>query len=769
MPLLFFLVWVFERVTYNVLCLIRSRILKAPFFGTQARPLPPQIFDAAKFFEEWLRTVMASALRVDPSNDALCAGLRQHLVDRFQAVPNRWRDRDERLRSRASVAPPADAQDFEVELSQGLGSLGMFPGESFFSQFASAEQPEASVDGQPPDDLAPGEPPVVAVDAGAPETVGQPEAAAAVEAVLSVDVVRGEARDDPIVCTSDVAVPPPPSVSVLRPAPPLRVIGTAPVQLDAAPARAAPAVLVSGAPGSNPRPGVRVGHHNSAASSVRSSAPPVPLASRNTGAVARTYSEVVAAVFPPAAHVLPTLVAQSSAQQRSEEELLRGIDALAKLRADLSDQQRKGLQDTLVDGKNLYLYGVAGAGKSTLLTRITDGLREVYGEDAVLVTASTAVAASHIDGVTLHSAVGAGHGPMDGDRLFQQCGRRQGLLDRLRSTRALVIDEISQVSSVTFNAVQRLFQLVKGNSLPMGGVQLVTCGDFLQLPPVTPTGYCGSRVPLAFESGAWAAAAFVFCHLTVVFRQGDGQQDFRDRLARVRRGDMDSGLVSHIMSTADHRVDSAGSMATRAYGTNGECYLHNGIILATLPGPITRREAVDELVNGGTAEYLEQLCPVPRLLQFKAGAEVMLRKNISRERRLHNGAKCVISSEQPADPGRVRVDVCTGPGQFVTEELGMMTFEVFHPHTQELIGSRTQFPFHLAYAVTVHKLQGLEVRAPHPCPHTLQSHGRTRISTRLTLDRPCSWTSCGWTAPRFAMRASSTPPCRGSRRGRVSA
>ena len=147
---------------------------------------------------------------------------------------------------------------------------------------------------------------------------------------------------------------------------------------------------------------------------------------------------------------------------------------------------------------------MAGAGQGTLLTRITDGLREVYGEEAVLVIASTAVAASHIDGVTLHSAVGAGHGPMGGDLLIQQCGRRQGLLDRLLSTRALVIDEISQVSSVTFNAVQRLFQLVKGNSLPMGGVQLVTCGDFLQLPPVTPTGYCGSRVPLAFESGAWA-------------------------------------------------------------------------------------------------------------------------------------------------------------------------------------------------------------------------------------------------------------------------
>ena len=66
---------------------------------------------------------------------------------------------------------------------------------------------------------------------------------------------------------------------------------------------------------------------------------------------------------------------------------------------------------------------------------------------------------------------------------------------------------------------------------------------------------------------------------------------------------------------------------------------------------MTRREAVDVLVNGGTTEFLEQLCPVPHPLQFKAGAEVMLRKKISLERRLHNGAKCLISSEQPADPG----------------------------------------------------------------------------------------------------------------------
>ena len=170
----------------------------------------------------------------------------------------------------------------------------------------------------------------------------------------------------------------------------------------------------------------------------------------------------------------------------------------------------------------------------------------------MLVTGSTAVAASHIDSVTLHSAVGAGHGPMDADRLFEQSWRRQGLLDRLRSTRALIIDEISQVSSVTFNAVERLFQRVKGNTLPMGGSQLVTCGDFLQLRPVTPTGYHSTCVPLAFESEAWAAAAFVFYHLTVLFRQGDGQQGFRNNLARVRRWDIAGGLVSKIMSTGDH-------------------------------------------------------------------------------------------------------------------------------------------------------------------------------------------------------------------------
>ena len=86
----------------------------------------------------------------------------------------------------------------------------------------------------------------------------------------------------------------------------------------------------------------------------------------------------------------------------------------------------------------------------------------------------------------------------------------------------------------------------------MGGSQLVTCGDFLQLRPVTPTGYHSTCVPLAFESEAWAAAAFVFYHLTVLCRQGDGQQGFRNNLARVRRWDIAGGLVSKIMSTGDH-------------------------------------------------------------------------------------------------------------------------------------------------------------------------------------------------------------------------
>ena len=94
-----------------------------------------------------------------------------------------------------------------------------------------------------------------------------------------------------------------------------------PLQADAAPVCAAPAMLGSGAPCSNPRPGVR------AASYVRSSAPPVPLASRNTGAAARTYSEVVASVFPPAARVLPTLVAQSSAASQRNSARRRNCSA----------------------------------------------------------------------------------------------------------------------------------------------------------------------------------------------------------------------------------------------------------------------------------------------------------------------------------------------------------------------------------------------------------------------------------------------------------
>ena len=212
-----------------------------------------------------------------------------------------------------------------------------------------------------------------------------------------------------------------------------------------------------------------------------------------------------------------------------------------------------------------------------------------------------------------------------------------------------------------------------------------------------------------------------------------------------------------------------GSAAFRACGTNGECFLHNGIIHSAWPNdPQGGRGRAGErghhrvpraalsrptpfAIQGGRRGHAAQ--------ENQPGAAPPQRGQVPHFQRAAGG------------PGLVRVDRCTGPGQFVTEQLGMMTFDVFHPHTQELIGSSTQFPFHLAYAVTVHKLQGLEVRAPHPCPHTLQSHGRMRISTRLTgltLARPCSWKSCGWTAPRFATRASSTQPCRGSGRGRVS-
>ena len=160
---------------------------------------------------------------------------------------------------------------------------------------------------------------------------------------------------------------------------------------------------------------------------------------------------------------------------------------LANTSADLSllSLQQKSVIDAFESGQNLFITGGAGSGKSYLL----NFLKRNYAQFGLEVTASTGIAAVNIGGSTIHSWAGIGLANMPVEQIIENLfsAKFVRVRRRIKQTRALAIDEISMISKEVFEILDRVFRAVRENDKPMGGIQLLMFGDFLQLPPINKT------------------------------------------------------------------------------------------------------------------------------------------------------------------------------------------------------------------------------------------------------------------------------------------
>jgi ATP-dependent DNA helicase PIF1 len=161
--------------------------------------------------------------------------------------------------------------------------------------------------------------------------------------------------------------------------------------------------------------------------------------------------------------------------------------------------------------QSIFFTGCAGTGKTVLLHHIIQCLPE----EGTFVTASTGMAAVAIQGTTLHSFAGVGLGDDAPDALVQRVQRSKQAVKRWRSARVLMIDELSMIDAVFFDKLNYVAKEVRESSLPFGGIQLVLCGDFLQLPPVCKRG----QASFAFQAKCWNKCICRVFQLTNVFRQ----------------------------------------------------------------------------------------------------------------------------------------------------------------------------------------------------------------------------------------------------------
>ena len=356
---------------------------------------------------------------------------------------------------------------------------------------------------------------------------------------------------------------------------------------------------------------------------------------------------------------------------------------------------------------NLFLTGRAGTGKTTFLRRL---LEETPKRSVVL--APTGVAAINAGGVTIHSffqlpfhSYIPGVGFAEKQSRFKFSAQKRRLI---RSLELLVIDEISMVRPDTLDAIDDVLRRTRRSDLPFGGVQLLLIGDLRQLAPVVKDDerqilaqYYQS--PYFFESAALQRAGFYTIELTTIYRQSDPQ--FISILNAIRDGVASNEQLSMLNTRYSERIAAQTDPGfIRLTTHNNTAFGINATNLDNLPGEMTIYHAV---VNGN---FPESSYPADATLALKRGAQVMFLKNDpSSERQFYNGllGKVKFMDEKtvtvaPVDGG---ADIIVGAieWQNLKYELDDKTNEI-----KEIVdGTFAQIPLRTAWAITIHKSQGL--------------------------------------------------------------
>ena len=345
-------------------------------------------------------------------------------------------------------------------------------------------------------------------------------------------------------------------------------------------------------------------------------------------------------------------------------------------------------------GTSVFLTGGAGTGKSHTLRAYIEYLKEHDITHAV--TASTGIAATHIGGMTIHSW--SGIGAKDGLNEYEMDAleSRKVLWDRYQKTQVLIIDEISMLSGIFLDTLNTLAKHMRRNEKPFGGMQVIFCGDLFQLPPVT-----RGQESLAIDAKAWAELKPAVCYLKEQYRQQDGA--FIEILNALRSQTLTD---DHLTTLQERHQDDAtielDETITRIYTHNVDVDGENEKKLASLSG---RVESYTMHTHGKEhhVEALKKGCLAPERLTLKEGAQVLFVKN-NPEKGYVNGTRGEVTGFSPQGFPYVR----TMSGSQMLVEATEWSLE---NDNGKVVANITQLPLRLAWAITVHKSQGMSLDA----------------------------------------------------------
>ncbi|HKL44295.1 MAG TPA: AAA family ATPase [Candidatus Absconditabacterales bacterium] len=352
--------------------------------------------------------------------------------------------------------------------------------------------------------------------------------------------------------------------------------------------------------------------------------------------------------------------------------------------------------DILKSGSNVFLTGQAGSGKTYVLNQYIDYLKN--SGVRISVTASTGIAATHLSGRTIHSRSGVGVKDSISDYDLENMFKKSYLHKNIQQTKVLIIDEISMLSSSTIDSVEKIVRHFVDRTRPFGGIQVVVCGDFFQLPPITRYGNSKEGI-FARQSDMRNQMEFSVCYLSEQHRQSD--EIFLNILNKIRANNIDEDSIQYLRERFHQELDSVVE-PTKLYTHNVDVDRINDLELAKINEPEHTFYMTTKGKKNIITSFKKGILAVEELV-LKKGASVIFIKNSTDGSYVNGTLGKVVGFD--SEDGFPLVQISSGKIIHAGLETRLME------DGDEIIARAFQVPLKLAWAITVHKSQGMSLDA----------------------------------------------------------
>jgi len=344
-------------------------------------------------------------------------------------------------------------------------------------------------------------------------------------------------------------------------------------------------------------------------------------------------------------------------------------------------------------GYNVFLTGEPGTGKTYVLNKYIEFLRKK--NIPLGITASTGIAATHLDGVTIDSWSGLGIRDEITDKDIENLKHKFHLCKRLQQAKVLIIDEVSMISGKRLDMIDKILKAIRNESKPFGGLQVILTGDLFQLPPVSQD---RNNIDFIFNAKSWLELDLRICYLTTAYRHKD--EKFLQVLLAVRENKVDENVLATLRQTINQTFNTH-IVPAKLYTHNIDVDAINNHELDKLEDE-PREFYMQVLGEEKLTSALKNTCLAPEVLRLKKNAVVMFVRNNFEAGYVNGTMGKVAGFNHNGDPV-----VAMYSGKKVTVTPAHWTIM----DNDKIIAQLTQIPLRLAWAITVHKSQGMTLDA----------------------------------------------------------